>query len=76
MDVLLMTGVFNLKAIGNSLLRILFSTTNIFGIIVTLLFYIGLWKMFEKSGLKLFLFVLAFAALSTITLEFIDKDKR
>ena len=52
MDVLLMTGVFNLKAIGNSLLRILFSTTNIFGIIVTLLFYIGLWKMFEKSGLK------------------------
>ena len=47
-----MTGVFNLKAIGNSLLRILFSTTNIFGIIVTLLFYIGLWKMFEKSGLK------------------------
>ena len=52
MDVLLMTGVINLKAIGNSLLRILFSTTNIFGIIVTLLFYIGLWKMFEKSGLK------------------------
>ena len=26
--------------------------------------------------IKLFLFVLAFAALSTITLEFIDKDKR
>ena len=28
------------------------------------------------SWLRLALFVLAFAALSTITLEFIDKDKR
>jgi len=34
------------------------------------------WENVAPNWIMLFLFVLAFAALSTITLEFIDKDKR
>jgi ABC-type multidrug transport system permease subunit len=34
------------------------------------------WENIVEYWFTLFLFILAFAALSTITLEFIDKDKR
>lgn len=48
----LLTGVFSLKEFGLSFLNIFLGTTDVVGVIVTLLYIIGLWKIFEKSGVK------------------------